>query len=221
VAAVRRTAAWALAQIEAEDAAEALAAGMGKDKDAGVREMCTWALGNLDSGRSATAALLAVAKRDESADVREMAVWSIAQHGDASLGKGLGEILESDRDDDVRKTTAWALGQLGAGSAPPGLIHALADKDPHVRLAAAWALGEIEDRSALPALRTALSRETNHQAQRAELRALIHSGEPAERLSELLESKDPQVRKAAIRGIAGRQGLDPWPWPAPRPRPFP
>jgi HEAT repeat protein len=221
VAAVRRTAAWALVQIEAEDTAEPLAAALGKDPDAGVREMCAWALGNLDSGRGATGRLLAVAKRDENASVREMAVWSIAQHGDASLGQGLGEVMASDRSDDVRKTTAWALGQMGVDSAPPALVQALGDRDPEVRLAAAWALGEIEDKSALPALRTALSHETNDQARRAELRALIHSGEPAERLSELLESKDPVVRKTAIRGIAGRQGLDPWPWPEPRPRPFP
>ena len=43
----------------------------------------------------------------------------------------------------------------------------------------------------------------------------------AERLTELLQSKDPEVRAAAIRGVAGRDGVDPWPWPEPRPRPFP
>jgi hypothetical protein len=48
----------------------------------------------------------------------------------------------------------------------------------------------------------------------------VHSGERSERLTELLSSKDPKVREAAIRGIAGR-GPDPWPWPMPRPRPFP
>jgi HEAT repeat protein len=90
-----------------------------------------------------------------------------------------------------------------------------------MRLAAAWALGQFEDKAALPALRAALSSETDHQARKAELRALVHSGEPAERLSYLLESKDPEVRKTAIRGIAGQNGLDPWPWPQPRPRPVP
>jgi HEAT repeat protein len=221
VAAVRRTAAWALTKIEAEKAIEPMAAVMGKDPDAGVREMCAWALGNLESGRTVTGTLLAVAKQDESAEVREAAVWSIAQHGDASMGKGLGEVLASDRSPGVRKTTAWALGQVGLGAAPPALIDALADRDPGVRLAAAWALGEIEDKSALPALRTALARETHERARKAELRALVRSGEPAERLGELLESQDPELRKAAIRGIAGHHGLDPWPWPQPRPRPFP
>jgi HEAT repeat protein len=86
---------------------------------------------------------------------------------------------------------------------------------------AAWALSEIADGAAIPALRTALSRERDPDARKAEVRALIHSGERSERLTELLESKDPEVREAAIRGIAGRDGSDPWPWPEPRPRPFP
>ena len=42
------------------------------------------------------------------------------------------------------------------------------------------------------------------------MRALIHSGERSERLTELLESKDPEVRAAAIRGVSGRDGdVDP------------
>ena len=71
------------------------------------------------------------------------------------------------------------------------------------------------------ALRTALEKETDDGARRAMVRALITSGERSERLTELLQSKDPKVREAAIRGIAGKGGVDPWPWPEPRPRPFP
>jgi HEAT repeat protein len=130
-------------------------------------------------------------------------------------------MLTTERNARVRGTAAWALGQLGARTAPKGLIDALADSEADLRLKAAWALSEIGDEAAIPALRTALSRERDERARKAEVRALIHSGERAERLTELLESKDPQVREAAIRGIAGRSGVDPWPWPQPRPRPFP
>jgi HEAT repeat protein len=105
--------------------------------------------------------------------------------------------------------------------APRGLITALGDRDAELRLMAAWALSEIGDAAALPALRTALSRERDEQVRKALLRALIHSGEPTERLSELLQSKDPRVREAAVRAVAGGNGPDPWPWPQPRPRPFP
>jgi HEAT repeat protein len=121
----------------------------------------------------------------------------------------------------VRSTAAWALGQIGAGSAPKGLVAALSDKDSDVRTAAAWSLGEIEDKSALPALRTALQHETDKEARKAELRALINSGESPDVLGDLLKSTDPEIRKTAIRGMAGAQSLDPWPWPQPRPRPFP
>jgi hypothetical protein len=40
-------------------------------------------------------------------------------------------------------------------------------------------------------------------------------------MAELLSSRDPQVREAAVRGLAGREAFDPWPWPSPRPRPYP
>jgi HEAT repeat protein len=81
------------------------------------------------------------------------------------------------------------------------------------------ALSEIGAGVAIPALRTALAKEQDADARKAEVRALIHSGERTERLTELLESNDPEVRAAAIRGVAGRHGVDPW--PEPRPRPFP
>src|SRR5262245_48070550 len=185
---VRRTAAWAIAQIDGEDATQELCTVLQKDPDATVREMCAWAIGNLDRGQTANGALLGAAKRDEDPEVRETAVWSIGQHGDESMGRGLGEVLEADRSAEVKSTAAWALGQLSLSSAPKGLITALADHDRDVRLAAAWALGEIQDQAALPALRTAMAHETDKRARKAELRALIHCGEPAERLSELLQS---------------------------------
>ena len=57
---------------------------------------------------------------------------------------------------------------------------------------------------------------------RALVRALIKSGGRSEQtLTELLSSTDPQVREAAVRGLAGSEAFNPWPWPWPRPRPFP
>jgi HEAT repeat protein len=57
---------------------------------------------------------------------------------------------------------------------------------------------------------------------RALVRALIKSGGRSEEtLTQLLESSDPNVREAAVRGLAGRSSMNPWPWPWPRPRPMP
>jgi len=58
--------------------------------------------------------------------------------------------------------------------------------------------------------------------QRALVRALVKSGGSSEAsMSKLLESSDPVVREAAVRGLVGRERINPWPWPQPRPRPFP
>jgi HEAT repeat protein len=217
---VRRVAAWALAQLEARQSADALAQALQRDKDPGVREMCAWALGDL-SERSVPEALLAAAQRDEDEKVRETAVWAVGQIGDGSAAERLGQMMESERSSTVRGTIAWALGQMDLSKAPKGLIAALADGDARLRLRAAWAISEIGDAQAIPALRAALAKEQDARARKAELRALIHSGERAERLTELLQSSDPAIREAVIRGLAGRNHSDPWPWPEPRPRPFP
>jgi hypothetical protein len=58
------------------------------------------------------------------------------------------------------------------------------------------------------------------RAQKAELRALINSVEKSEQLTQLLRSRNPAIRKAAIQGIAGGGNMNIWPWPQPRP-PFP
>jgi len=89
-------------------------------------------------------------------------------------------------------------------------------------LKAAWALGQLEDRNALSAIRAALKIEKDDRVRKGLIRALMKSGESSqETLTELLSSSDPQVREAAVRGIAGARSFDPWPWPWPRPRPFP
>ena len=98
----------------------------------------------------------------------------------------------------------------------------MSDENDDTRLKAAWALGQIEDTAALPAIRNALSAEKNDRVRKALIRALMKSGERSEAaLTQLLNSSDPKVREAAVRGLAGSDAFDPWPWPWPRPRPFP
>ena len=122
----------------------------------------------------------------------------------------------------LRGTAAWALGQLEGQAAPAGLLRALRDQSKDVRLKAAWALGQTGTAAAQPALREALGRETEARTRLALVRALMKSGERSERtLTDLLSSRDPQVREAAVRGLAGNDAFEPWPWPEPRPRPFP
>ncbi len=219
-ASVRRVSAWALAQLEAREADVALGDALGSDQDVSVREMSAWAIGNLPI-RLGNSALMTAARSDADAKVREMATWAAAERGDAGTANTLGELLSSERDPAVRATAAWALGQLEPESAPRGLIAALTDTSEVVRMTAAWAASEIGDTAALPALRTAMSRDANARTRRAQIRALVRSGESSEQLSRYLGSPHASVRVAVAQALAGRNHVDPWPWPQPRPRPFP
>lgn len=222
-AAVRRAAAWGLGNLEAREGVDALSSAVTGDKDVRVREMAAWALGNIEDSKG-SAALLTAARRDDSDSVRETAVWALAQIEDRSSVDALGAIAASDRSARVRGTAAWAIGQIqdDEGHAPAGLVKLLADEDESVRLKAAWALGQIGDTSALPAIRDAMKREKNPRITKALIRALMKSGERSEEtLTQLLDSPDPAIREAAVRGLAGSSPREPWPWPNPRPRPFP
>jgi HEAT repeat protein len=216
-------AAWALGKLESREAAEVLAGVLARDTDARVREMSAWALGNME-GRAGTAALAGALRRDADDRVRETAAWALAEAGDRSQVELLGTAAAEDKSARVRGTAAWGIGQLrgDGGSAPAGLLRVLKDESDDVRLKAAWALGQIGDANALNAIRDALRVETSGQVRRALVRALIKSGGRSEQtLTELLTSTDPQVREAAVRGLAGNESFNPWPWPWPRPRPFP
>lgn len=221
---VRRVAAWALGKLESREAVEALAGVLARDSDAQVREMSAWALGNME-GRVAVAALATALGRDADDRVRETAAWALGQAGDRSQVGVLASAAADDRSSRVRGTAAWAIGQLhgdGGGSAPAGLLRVLKDDGEDARLKAAWALGQIGDAATLTPIRDALRTETSSQVRRALIRALIKSGGRSEQtLTELLSSSDPQVREAAVRGLAGNNSFNPWPWPWPRPRPFP
>ena len=220
---VRRVAAWALGNIEAREGVQELARALAQDSDTRVREMAAWALGNIED-RSATTALSNAAGSDADDRVRESAVWALAQIEDGTSLEALGQIAGNDRSSHVRGTAAWAIGQLdGRGMrAPAGLLQALKDVSEDTRVKAAWALGELGDVNALPAIREALRTEKSDQVQRALIRALMESGGRSEAdLTALLNSSDPRVREAAVRGLAGKNSFNPWPWPQPRPRPFP
>ena len=150
------------------------------------------------------------------------AAWALGHVGDRTAVDILGEAVKSDKSASVRATAAWALGQLDPKEAPRGLIDALTDDDDDVRLKSAWALGQIGDSAAVNAIRSALRVEKTDRARKAQIRALLRSGGRSEAiLTDLLKSPEPEVREAAVRGLAGSNGFNPWPWPWPRPRPYP
>jgi HEAT repeat protein len=122
----------------------------------------------------------------------------------------------------VRLRAVWAIGNSEPKTAPKAVLALLSDKDAEVRQLAAWALFNIQDPDAVPALDSAMRRETDRETQRALIRALASTGEKSvDAIKRLIDSKDPEVRSAAIRALAGGGSSGPWPWPWPEPRPYP
>jgi len=169
---VRRSAAWALGQLEARSAVDVLIAVLRQDADARVREMAAWALGSIET-QTAAPGLIGALRRDSSDAVRETAAWALGNVGDRTAVDILGDAVRSDKSARVRGTAAWALGQLDPKDAPRGLIEGLTDQDDEVRLKSAWALGQIGDSSAVIAIRGALRTEKSDRARKAQIRALL------------------------------------------------
>ena len=227
---VRRVAAWGLEAYASDPTAtEALAQAARKDSSSSVREMAAWALAQSDHSPAAYAALIEMVRGERVANVRQTAVWSLAAVSSSHDPQAEAAILDlladrdaAARDPRVREEAAWAIGTLSPRHAPPAVVALLADSSPKVRMTTAWALSQIGDAAASTALDVAIRTETNHEVQRAMVRALGAMGDASvSTIKRLLDSSDADVRAIAIRALAGGQMNAPWPQPRPRPRPFP
>ena len=222
-ATLRRVAAWGLAQFgESQVGVDALTQAVRRDKDATVRETAAWALADARSSTAVIDALSAALKSDANAKVRATAAWALGSLGDDDGVPALTAAL-SDTSRTIRLRAAWAIGSISPKQAPKPLVALLSDKDEETRQMVAWALFTIQDPDAVPALTTAMRSETDKDTQRALIRALAATGEQSvDAIKALLDSKDPEVREAAIRALAGGGATGPWPkpWPQPRPHPY-
>ncbi len=222
-ATLRRVAAWGLAQFgESQVGVDALAQAVRRDKDATVRETAAWALADAHSSRAVIDALSAALKSDTDAKVRATAAWALGSLGDDDGVPALTAAL-SDTNRTIRLRSVWAIGSISPKQAPKQLVALLSDKDEEMRQMVAWALFTIQDPDAVPALTTAMKSETDKDTQRALIRALAATGEQSvDAIKALIDSKDPEVREAAIRALAGGRASGPWPkpWPQPRPHPY-
>ena len=222
-ATLRRVAAWGLAQFgNSQVGVDALTSAVKSDKDASVRETAAWALADARSSAAVVEALTTALRRDTNTKVRATAAWALGSLGDDDAVEGLTAAL-SDTSREVKKRSVWAIGSISPKQAPKQLTALLKDKDPEMRQMVAWALFTIQDPDAVPALTAAMQSETDKDTQRALIRALASTGEQSvDAIKALLDSKDPEVREAAIRALAGGGASGPWPrpWPQPRPHPY-
>jgi HEAT repeat protein len=219
-AAVRRSAAWALAESVRAGEAGILVATLRSDSDAGVREMAAWALAR-DRSEDAGPALAQALRRDANAEVRATAAWGLGHQRHADTAALVAAVADSVPE--VREAAIWALAQQRLEAAPPELIATLRDELARVRILAAWALTEIGDPASVPALRAVFAKEQDADARRAIFRALAFLGDrSAEVLDRAAAAKDPEIRSRAVLMLGGLgPGIWPWPWPWPQPRPMP
>ena len=194
----RQNAAFAVGEMEPrEGRAEALGRLMQalKDDDAGVREACARALGEIDDPEAVPALLGSL--RDKAVPVRAASAWALGEIEDKRAVEPLMRTLW-DADAEVRSQAAWALGELEDARAVEGLMGALKDADRRVRTQVAWALGEIEDPRAVVVLVSAVA-DPDPEVRRQAAWALGEIEDPAavEALVAALKDADVDVRKQA------------------------
>lgn len=197
---VRRSAAWALGQIEDRAATEALSQAAQADASVEVRRTAVWALGQIEDPASVPA--LEAALDDADPEVRSTALWALGQvQSPEAVGPLVGVLR--DADPEVRKTAAWALGQIESPEAVGPLVAALDDEDARVREQVVWALGQIESSAAVDALAATLGGDTEDAVRRQAAWALgqIESNAALPALAQALADPDPSIARTAAWAI--------------------
>jgi beta-lactamase regulating signal transducer with metallopeptidase domain/HEAT repeat protein len=107
---VRATAAWALGGLNADAAADALAAAL-SDSNESVRTRAAWALGNAQV-KQAPPALIAML-RDRDTETRQLAAWALYQIQDPAALPALETALHSESNEDVQLAYLRAIAVMG------------------------------------------------------------------------------------------------------------
>lgn len=107
---VRKTAAWALGEVESVEGIAALTEAL-QDQDSKVRAKAAWALGEICHPKAGPT-LAEVVRRDADAAVRTMAVWALGEIGDERAIPVLMTAAD-DADPTVRDKARWALREIG------------------------------------------------------------------------------------------------------------
>jgi HEAT repeat protein len=142
------------------EAAEALLAALGKERELAVRKAIIYALAHYPQPR-VTSALIPFLKNKHS-ELRASAAYALAENGDSTSAQALADVLRrnsKDEDAFARSQAARGLGRVGGHDSIDLLINALSnDKSQEVRREAAISLGLIatpQDAKVLESLRDA------------------------------------------------------------------
>lgn len=225
-AAVRATAAQALAEYQGGEAADPLMRAL-TDESAKVRARAARSLGYRHEQRAVETLIRVLS--DEAPDVRYWAAWALARIEDPRAVEPLVRMLD-DREPRVRRQAAAALGEIpdkkalepllkalvdpvgsvrvgavhglggiGGPAAVEALLRALRDREPEVRSAACWSLEGLGDRRAIAPLTDALG-DTDGPVRSAAAAALLELGgdDAPELFIAALAHKHEAVREHAL-----------------------
>ncbi len=137
---IQKQAAWQLGTKEDLQAVPVLIAAL-SDKDAGVRAMAAWALGEIKSPAAITPLMNALAVEKTFA-AREMLIRALGEHENAIAVPALISQLD-DVSPDIRYVAVWALGEINAPDAIAAVQRSLHDSEASVREIAVEAFGRF------------------------------------------------------------------------------
>ncbi len=198
------------------------------DADAGVREACAFALGEIEAAAREDRKTIwklvgpglqrVLGDGGQDARVRRSAAFALGNFREHAAG-ATGPLREAmaSPEPGLRQNAARALGRLGkavGAEQVEGLCRALADADPLVRREAASALGSVGRANARGAAAPLLERfrqDEDGEVRRAALDALVNVVGPKDReaagpLRELLDDADRDVSLSAALALANIGG---------------
>ncbi|BAZ00066.1 HEAT repeat-containing PBS lyase [Tolypothrix tenuis PCC 7101] len=201
----RRSAASALAQIQAKEFAANVAALL-KDSNSDVRRAAADALGQMQA--KDYAANVATLLKDSNSDVRYAATSALAQMQAKEFAANVAALLK-DSNSYVRRDAADALGQMQAEDFAANVAALLKDSDTSVRSAATSALAQMQAKG-IAANVAALLKDSNSDVRRDAGYALgqLQAKDYAANVAALLKDSDSDVRRAAGYALGQLQAED-------------
>jgi HEAT repeat protein len=204
---VRRAAAYALATVPSDDpkrkAVEFALAEALRDRADRVRQGAAFAAGALRAERTVAALARTVADDTEPERVRVAAADALAKIGSPEGTRGLAKASRSNVPG-VRRAAVTALGTLGGKEAVDAVVARLDDEDPYVREEAERTIGQARSVDQQTVAR-GLGRESARVRAAVTKKLDVKDESDRDQLLKLLDDDAPEVRMAAIEGLASDQ----------------
>jgi HEAT repeat protein len=202
---VRCAASWALGELRATEAGDALRGMLEREQVGYVQRAAAWAIGMIRDP-AATPILLTLFSAGRHTDIRKEAAFALGEIGDAAAVPALLEALSPPSKESAR--VVWALGLIKAREAVARLLELLeGHPSANLRQTAAVALGTIGDKRVTSRLVVALARERDAGAKAAIIRAIgeLDGTEAVRAVEAFVDDPDDRTRRAAVNTL-GRIG---------------